>query len=994
MHFSKKNTIAGWLIFATALIVYTLTLEPTISLWDCGEFLVSAYKLEINHSPGSPFFMLLGRVFSLFSFGNTQYAAFAINMVSATASAATVMFLFWTISWLILKIPGHKYPDFLVVSASSIGALAYAFSDSFWFSAVEAEVYALSSLFSAAILWAATKWEREAGAVTANRWIILIFFLTGLSIGVHLLNLLVIPTATLIFYFRKYKYSLKGLLLTVAISGAGILFLMKIFIPGILNLSKSLELFCVNSLGLPVNSGLMIYIVLVTALFSAGLIFSIKRNYSKLNLILLCAVFLMVGYSSYAATLIRSAANPPVDQGNPETTFDLLYYLNREQYGSRPILYGPSFGSVVSDFKNRYTYKYLDGKYIPSELNPKVYYDKNTTGFFPRMHSKEDEHMEAYKQWANIKGRKVSAKNYNGEKVQTTIPNFSENLMFFLNYQLGHMFFRYFMWNFAGRQNDIQGFGDLIHGNWQSGISFIDSWRLGPQTGLPDEMKNNKARNSYYFLPLLLGLMGLVFHYKNDMNQFLGMLLLFLLMSVGLVIYLNEVPTTPRERDYVYVGAFFVFCVWIGFGVLALFENFRRMIKNKPAVILSVFIGIIAGPAILISQNYDDHDRSGRYTARDFAKNYLESCEPNAILFTHADNDTYPLWYCQEVEGIRRDVRVVVMPYLSAGWYIEQLQRKIYDNEGLQFTIPLRKYQSGELDYLYVVPKLTAEQQLSEILGFVASDSSKTKLGRQAGELIDFIPTKKFSINAPDGWFLNVEFNQQAIIKGDLAVWDIIANNWGKRPVYFSSWADPEHLGIKNYIRTDGLVFKLNSTFFEGKEVMEMGMIDTEVAYEKLMKKCDWSNLRDSSVYFDWHHRRMLASMQVRNAFYRLAKKLVEEEQFRKAFDVLETSRLSVTFDHWAIDYAAVKMAALYFKAGKTEDGLNYANSVANGLTQWFDYYLPMDDFYKNQVFDDFRYKLFLYQEMLKSLDGLAPEDFLKDHKSEFLEYAKTLSNS
>lgn len=993
MHFSKKNIIAGWFVFAIALLVYTLTLEPTISLWDCGEFLVSAYKLEINHSPGSPFFMLLGRVFSLFSLGNPQHAAFAINMVSAFASAATVMFLFWTISWLVSKIQGRKYPDILILIASSVGALAYAFTDSFWFSAVEAEVYALSSLFSAAILWAATKWEREADNISANRWIVLIFLLIGLSIGVHLLNLLVIPTAALIYYFRKYTYSVKGLLFTVSVSGIGILFLIKIFIPGILNLSKSLELFCVNSLGLPVNSGLMIYIVLIVVLFSAGLAFSVKRNYPKLNLVLLCAVFLMIGYSSYATTMIRSAANPPVDQGNPETTFDLLYYLNREQYGTRPVLYGHSFGSVVSDFKNRYTYKYLEGKYIPSELNPTVYHDENTTGFFPRMHSNEEGHVEAYRQWVKMKGRKVSAKNYNGELVQTTVPTFSENLAFFLNYQLGHMFFRYFMWNFAGRQNDVQGFGELVHGNWQSGISFVDSWRLGPQTGLPDEMKNNKARNSYYFLPLILGLTGLVYHYKNDMSQFLGMLLLFLLMSVGLVIYLNEIPLTPRERDYVFVGAFYVFCIWVGFGVLALFESFKRLINNKPAIIVSSFIGIMAGPMILIAQNYDDHDRSGRYTARDFARNYLESCEPNAILFTHADNDTYPLWYCQEVEGIRRDVRVVVMPYLSAGWYIEQLQRKIYDNDGLKFTIPLRKYQSGEIDYLYVVPKIATEQPLDDVLGFVASDSAKTKLGKQSDEKIDYIPVDKVSIKAPDGNSLSVEFKQRAIMKGDLAVWDIIVNNWEKRPIYFSSWADPEQLGIKNFVRADGLVFKLNSSYFEGKEPIEMGLLDTEVAYDNLMKKCDWSNLRNSAVYFDWHHRRMLASMQVRNAFYRLAKNLVDEGQMQKAFDTLEMSRVSVTFDHWAIDYAAVQMAGLYFKTGETDRGLNYTKAVANGLKQWLEYYISMDDYQFNRVADDFRYKLFLYQEMLKSLDGNAPEDYFKELNTQFLQYAEKIKS-
>ncbi len=991
MNFSKRNTLAGWVVFAIALLVYTLTLEPTLSLWDCGEFLVSAYKLEINHSPGSPFFMLLGRLFSLFSFGHPEKAAFAINMVSAVSSAATVMFLFWTISWLILKIPGRKYPDGLVLAASGIGALAYAFTDSFWFSAVEAEVYALSSLFSAAILWAATKWEREADKPYSNRWIVLVFFLIGLSTGVHLLNLLVIPTAALIWYFRKYNYSAKGLFVTIIASGAGILFLMKIFIPGILDLSKGLELLCVNNLHLPVNTGLMIYLGLIVALLAGGMVFSIKKNYQTLNLVLLCTFFLLIGYSSYVTTMIRSAANPPVDQGNPETTFNLLNYLNREQYGSRPVLYGPTFGSVVNGVKSRYTYKYVDGKYIRSEMIPKVYYDDHTTGIFPRLYSNEKEHQKAYRQWVDIRGRRVTAKDFNGEQTQTLIPTFEENLMFFLSYQLGYMYFRYFMWNFAGRQNDIQGLGEMTTGNWQSGIPFIDAWRLGPQDGLPDEMKNNKARNSYYFLPLLLGLIGLVFHYKTDMQQFFGMLLLFLLMSVGLVIYLNEVPITPRERDYVYVGSFYVFCIWIGMGVPALFSRLRKYTGKKTALIVSAVAGLLAGPFILISQNYDDHDRSGRYTARDLARNYLESCKPNAILFTHADNDTYPLWYCQEVEGIRKDVRVVVMPYLNAGWYIEQLQRKIYDNKGLQFSIPLKKYQSGEVDYLYVIPKIKTEQRLEDVLDFIASDSAKTKLESRDSEMVDYIPVDKVSVQTSDGRTIPVNFNKKALTKGDIALWDIIANNRGRRPVYFSSWADPEQYGLGNYIRCDGLVFNLNPEYYESGGIMDMGRIAPEEAYQNLMKKCNWANLQDKSVYFDWHHRRMLASMQVRNAFSRLAKKLVEQGQVKKAFEVLEESRKSISLDHWMIDLPAVQMTGIYFEAGKNEPGMEYTQSVLNNLKQWLDYYISMDAYYFNRVFTDFRYKLYLYQELINSIDGHAPEEWIKEIKSDFLEYAEIL---
>ncbi len=897
MNQQRINNLSGWVVFGISLLVYILTLEPTLSLWDCGEFLVSSYKLEINHSPGAPLFMLIGRIFSLFSFGNPARAAYSINLVSAVSSAATILFLYWTIFWLISKMEqakGIAFPFLLKFGAAAVGALSFAFTDSFWFSAVEAEVYALSSLFSAAVLWAATRWEREADHPDAPRWILLIFFLTGLSIGVHLLNLLVIPSVGLIIYFRKYTYSLKGLTATVLISGIGILALLRFFIPGLLDLSKNPELIFVNQFNFPIHSGLIFYAILLISVISGGLIYSHRRQLPKLNLAILCLTFMLIGYTSYIVTIIRASANVPINQGNPETTFSLLNYLNREQYGTRPILYGPGFASVVTGYNERETWIAQNGKFIKSRLNPEVEYAKNTIGFFPRMHSSDPEHLESYKNRFGFKGRKVQVQDGDGKRTSIAIPTLQENLSFFLKYQLGFMYFRYFMWNFAGRQNDIQGTGGLLNGNWHSGFPLADKYISGPQTNQPKEMKENKGRNSYYFLPLFIGLLGLFFQYRNDRKNFLTTSLLFFLMSFALVVYLNEVPNTPRERDYVYVGSFYAFSIWIGLGVLSIFSGLLKIMKEKNALIIALAVSFAASPILLIAQNYDDHDRSGRYSARDLARNYLESCEKDAILFTHADNDTYPLWYCQEVEGIRKDVRVVVMPYLQAEWYIQQLQRKIYQNEALKMTVPLGKYQSGQLDYVYVVPKVKTEQTLIDVLEFEGSDSSKTKLTLENREQISYIPVNKIRLEMPGKEAIHLGMKQKAISKGDLAFWDIIASNRGKRPVCFTSWVDPQEHGLKNNLIFDGLVYRLTDQKTDSNQVSDTGRIETESLYTKLMQKCNWDNLADHSVYFDWHHRRMFATMQIRSAFYRLAKKLTEEHQTAKALEVLQKAEKTI----------------------------------------------------------------------------------------------------
>ncbi len=962
MSFQKLKTWLGWGVFLVSALVYGLTLEPTLSLWDCGEFLVSAFKLEISHAPGAPLFMLLGRVFALFSFGQVEQVAKMINWVSALSSSGTVMLLFWISVWLMEKIAPRR--ESAILLASLIGALTFAFTDSFWFSAVEAEVYAMSSLFVALVLWAATRWEREAGESGANRWILLIFFFTGLSIGVHLLNLLVLPTVALIIWFKKYRASLKNVLLVLAVSGLFIVLLMKLFIPGVFSLAGPLELFAVNQLGLPVNSGFYFYLLLVAGSLTAGLMYSHRKQKPTLNLALLCLLFLLIGYTSYFAPFIRSAANPPVDQGNPETTFELINYLNRENYGSRPILYGETYGSVPFSYAERVSYEFDGRQYYPVKLNPKVTFAEETTSFFPRLNSDEKQHRQAYANWVKLRGKPVRYTSKSGESAQTTIPTLGENLRYFIRYQFGHMYWRYLMWNFTGRQNDIQGYGDRENGNWQSGITFLDKRRLGHPADLPNELRQNKGRNRYFFLPFILGIIGLLFHYRKEKQSFLGMLVLFAIMSLGLVVYLNEIPVTPRERDYVYVGSFFVFSLWIGLGALAVFDFLRTKIRQTPALILTGLLAFVAGPGILLHQNYDDHDRSGRYAARDIARNYLMCCEPDAILFTHADNDTYPLWYCQEVEGIRQDVRIIVMPYLNAGWYMKQISRRIYENDGVKLSVPVEKYSLGEVDYLPVIPRIQAAQDLQRVLAFVANDSSQTKVGLQSGGEVNFIPVSDMYLAIGDEK-IPVRPDKEYLMRNDLAFWDILSSNINERPICFTSLADPRQYGLQDYLRLDGLVYRLVPDCHEAESVSAIGQVDPEILYRNLIERCHWENLKDPDVYFDWHHRRLFASAQIRPAFYRLAKALVEDNRKDEALQVLHEVREILPFRNWPLDYYSVLLNELYFKMNEKEVGEKQMTELAANLDEWINYYLKLAEFAGAGSTQELEMKLFLYQSLV-----------------------------
>jgi len=722
--YQRLNLITGWLVFLVAAIVYLMTIEPTASFWDCGEFIATAFKLEVGHPPGAPLFMILGRFFTLFAGGDLTKVAVTMNVLSALASAFTILFLFWSITHLAKKmlVNGEEMTTanmLTILGSGLVGALAYTFSDTFWFSAVEAEVYATSSLFTAVVFWAMLKWENIADQPHSNRWIILIAYLMGLSIGIHLLNLLAIPALVMIYYFRKYTPSLKGILSSLIISVGILLVILYIIIPGVPWIAARFELAFVNYFKLPFNSGVIFSFALVLGLLIWGVYKTHQKGKVLWNTVITAVLVLVIGYSSYAVIVIRSIANTPLDESNPETVFDLKSYLNREQYGDRPLVYGPYFNArPVSPKDGKTRYYPLDEHYAKTKSDNGYNYDKTFEGFFPRMWSNQAKHANEYIFWGNLDQSKLYdfKRDSNGNPVAGNMgqvsfdrsqpinkPGFGQNIRFFVDYQIGYMYMRYFMWNFAGRQNDIQGTGELTKGNWISGIPFIDDARLGVQENLPGTFKNNKAHNKYYLLPLLLGIAGMVFQYKRKQKDFWLVGLLFVLTGLAIVVYLNQSPLQPRERDYAYAGSFYAFAIWIGLGVAGLSV---WLSKNKKAVLIPAVVTLatlILVPGIMASENWDDHSRAHRYTAKTFAYNFLNSCKPNAIIFTNGDNDTFPLWYLQEVENMRTDVRVVNLSYLTADWYIEQMKQKMYKSDPLPIGMNKDQFIQGTRDYAILV---------------------------------------------------------------------------------------------------------------------------------------------------------------------------------------------------------------------------------------------------------------------------------------------------
>ena len=954
--FKLWNTVCGWLVFAVAAATYLLTMEPTASFWDCGEFISSAWKLDVGHPPGAPFFMLMGHFFSLFA-SDVSHVAMCVNALSALASAFTILFLFWTITALAKKLvvsssslvvgtePMDLWKGIGILGAGAVGALAYTFSDTFWFSAVEGEVYASSSLFTAVVFWLILKWDEVADEEGSDKWLILIMYLMGLSIGVHLLNLLTIPAIGLVYYFRRYPFSWKGVCLAFLASVAVLAVILYGIIPGLPTVAGWFELLFTNQFGCPFNTGLYVDLALTVGLLAGGIYWSHKKAeqepegmYRWVNTALVMVAVILIGYSSYAAIVIRSAADTPMDQNSPDNVFSLKYYLNREQYGDRPLIYGQTYNAPVElQIKGNMCIpveKQGHAQYAPA---PKVAGEKDryvVTGYkssykfmpqfcmlFPRMYSAQGSHVQAYKEWADIKGKRVKY-DYCGQQKTEYCPTFAENLRFFFRYQVNFMYWRYFMWNFSGRQNDLQSYGDITKGNWITGIPFIDNAMLGDQSMLPTELKENKGHNTYYLLPLLLGLIGLCWQLgKRNGETYEGArsftitFLLFFLTGLAIVIYLNQTPYQPRERDYAYAGSFYAFCIWIGLGVLALIDWISVKVKGdgvKVIVAVAASLLCLGVPALMAQQNWDDHDRSQRYSCRDFGANYLMSCEKDAIIFSNGDNDTFPLWYNQEVEEVGQDLRVCNLSYLQTDWYIAQMKRPYYESSALPISWEYKDFMPGANEVVWVDNKLNKPISVEAAFSFLRSDDPRTK---KDGE--NYIPSNQLYIDGANGEQILFK-SARRYTRSEMMIMEMLSNiakdGW-KRPIYFAvTVGDDYYLGLRPYFELTGMAYRITPT--RSKDGRER--INTEAMYDNMMHKFRFGNMNILGIYIDENLMRMCRHHRM--MFAQLAEALYMERQYDKCREVLDYAEEMLPQYNIPYDYTSATMAALYYALQTKED--------------------------------------------------------------------------
>ena len=899
MDFKKINNWTGWLVTLIACTVYIMTSEAASSFWDCGEFISSAYKLQIPHPPGAPMFVLLGRVFIILFGDNPLTAAKAVNTMSALASGFTILFLFWTITHfakrIVVKQTGTEpvgYQILAIMGAGIVGALAYTFSDSFWYSAVEGEVYALSSFFTALVFWAILKWEHKADQPGADKWIIFIFYMMGLSIGVHLLNILTIPAIVMVYYFRQYKPTITGglvaFLVGVVITG----FIQVVLIQYTIKWAGAFDVNFVNSMGLPFFSGFIFFFVLLAAILTWGIYYANKKGLYFLKLGVWSMIFMLLGYTTYITTMIRSNADPSVDMYNVDNPVTLVGYLGREQYGDWPILFGPDYVDKVDNIENGDQYVKGPTNYELSGKNYKRDWSSAPSShLFPRMWDGENDRgqMDSYKAFAGVE---------DGEA-----PTLRDNIKYFTNYQFGFMYLRYFLWNFAGKQNDLQGFGNVRDGNFSTGISFIDNFFFGDQSKLPDTIKNNnKAHNSLFMLPFFLGLFGFLFQYQQNKKDFIVTGLLFFFTGLAIVLYLNQVSLQPRERDYAYVGSFYAFAIWIGLGVLQVIQWLTKVVNQKTASIIATVVCLLAVPALMAQQEWDDHDRSQKLLPRDLARNYLESCPPNAILFSFGDNDTYPLWYAQEVEGIRPDVRVVVNSLLGSDWYMRELRYKVNESNKFDVIFSEEQVSGNKLNVAYynALPEYgeTRYHNLDSVLRYVIGDPSGKYMASTTDGPVNIFPTHKFKVpvnkaNAlasgiakptdtmVDELLIDFNPNRQYLLKNELAMYAIIATSDFKRPICFTSTQELKELGIDKYVRQTGMSYQLVPVLNQ--------TIDADVAYKNMMTKFSFGNAKNPNVYFDEENRRHLNSMRL--AFSQVAQALAIEgkrdsaQQLLRKFD-------------------------------------------------------------------------------------------------------------
>ncbi len=991
--FKLWNNIVGWAVFAVAATTYLLTMEPSSSLWDCGEFIATSYKLEVGHPPGAPLFMILARIATIFA-PSTYYVPHAVNALNCIASAFTILFLFWTITHLVrrlLKTEGRELDTpnkWATIGAGVVGALAYTFTDTFWFSAVEGEVYALSSMFTALVVWLMMRWEEEADEPHSHRWIILIAYLMGLSVGIHILNLLTIPALVFIYYFRKStKITLKGVLLSIAVSGALLLFVNGFVISKAVWLGAMVDTLFVNVLGLPVNSGMVLFTLAMIGALGYASYWSHRRGKMLLNMIFLSTTMLFIGCLSYASVTIRASVDPPMNSNNPDNPHALLSLLNRDQYGSRPLLYGAYYSAPVEDYTTRQFY-YLneEGKYSKGEVLDGYTYPAEFMHLFPRIwnYSKGE---EAYKAWSAYRTSSRVARRENGEQVldaggnpvfTTQLdfgrpkeymgqvymePTFGENLNYFFNYQFNYMFWRYFLWNFVGRQNDIQASTVTISdGNWLSGFDFIDEAYLGPQSDLPNEIGSNRSRNTYYFLPFLLGLIGLIYQLNRDPKNFSIVMWLFVMMGIALVVYFNTSPSEPRERDYVFAGAFYAFTIWIGFGMLALRDLFAWLLRrDNRGVVVAAFLVSMSVPTILATENWDDHDRSGRTLARDIGYNYLHSTLPNSIIMNYGDNDTFPLWYNQEVDGERLDVRIMNTSYLGGEWYIDQMKLKSNESDPVPFSLPRSKYAYVN-DWLPVTEHVESATA-ADVIDFIRSDDARSKVELADGTKTDYLPTRKIAIpvnklNALESGIVKKEdahlmvdtvyinITKGNIDKIEMMLIDLFANFDWKRPLYFTQVYILQNLGLMEYLQFDGYAYRFVPIRTPYNNSWEVGRIDPDYAAPLLLDKFRFGNIKDPKVHADYFSQYNLSASRTREGFARVAKAYIERGNDSLALELLNRGLEELPVEQLRYTPAnTVPFIEGYYFLDEVERGDALLTSYLNNIIEHIEYYILFEGY-------------------------------------------------
>ena len=951
--FKKINNWTGWGVFFIALITYTLTVEPTASFWDCGEFIACAYKLQVPHPPGAPLFLLLGRMFSLLALGDVTKVAYWVNMMSVVSSALTILFLHWTIVMIGRKMINKSFEElnsnerFGLLASGVVGSLIYTFSDTFWFSAVEAEVYAMSSFFTAIVVWAAFKWELVEDRAESNRWILFIAYLVGLSIGVHLLNLVTLPALGLLYYFKRYeKPTLTGGVISIFIA----LFILGIInagiIPGLPSLAFQFELTFVNTLGFSYGSGAIVFLILLIAAVVFGIRYSYAKGKEVLNVALFSFVFLLIGYSTYTVALVRSGYNTPINENDPSNILNFLKYLKREQYGERSLIYGPVYTAEVTGYKegaDTPVFKMQDGKYVEYTKKRVYEYDKTQMMLLPRVYSSQANHVKLYQEMLGIPA---------GEK-----PSFGKNLEFLFTHQLGHMYMRYLLWNFVGRESDFQDAWAI--NNVDIVIEKIKHFFNGSSAELPDILRTNKARNNYLYLPIIFVLLGFIYMLRKNDKDLLVTILMFVLTGVALTVYLNSPPTEPRERDYIFVGSFYFMSIWAGFAVMQILEIIQKIVNGSKAQWVIVSILGLTAPAILAQQNWDDHDRSGRVHQIDFAKNLLNSCAPNAILFTGGDNDTFPLWYVQEVEGFRTDVRVCNLSLLGTDWYIDQMKRKTYESQPLPIKLSKDQLMEGINDQILYNPKegLTA-MSLPDYLDLLHKDSPSIQEQTQLGETINTLPTDSVVIPvdiaavAKTNWFpkqfvpymssaLGWKLPSHNIYKGELIQLEIISNNavsgW-KRPIYFASTLpNDQYLGLKESMQLEGYAYRLMPFKIPGAND---GYVNTQIMSDNILKKMYWKGLDNEEIYYHGDFYLGIPSVTARLSVYRLADQLVREGKYSKAKKVLDFLDKKMPDKVIPYDQFSASMVELYIAVGDSKSALEMASKIVNRDDQLLDYYL------------------------------------------------------